>query len=194
MPWNAGRPVTGGALVSAEIRENFAVLKTRVLDSGELDLSAVNFTPLLGLGKLTFARSTADFVKNNDTTLANVTGISFAVAVNEVWAFLCLLKGLTTTTANWKLAVTVPASPTAVWYGHDRPSNIGLGATATGGTALVREGVTTSPGTEEMLIISGLIRNGANAGTVQLQAAQNTAQVFDTRIRAESFVLALKVA
>jgi hypothetical protein len=193
MVWHAGKPATDDPLVSADIRENFAVLKTRISDAGELDLSAVNFVSVLGLGKLIFGRSTADFTKNNDTTLANVTGVSFAVAASEVWAFLCVLKGLTTTTANWKLAVTVPAAPTAVWYGHDRPSNVGIGATATGGTAIIREGVTASPGTEEMLLVFGLLRNGVNAGTVQLQAAQNTTQVFDTKIRAESFVLGLKV-
>jgi hypothetical protein len=190
--WNPGETVTA-ALMNIHVRDNLNILKTRILDSGELDFSQLNFLTALGLGKLIFSRVTSDFTKNNDTTLANVSGLSFALSASEVWAFLFIMKGLTTTTANWKLAVTAPTSPTAIWYGHDRVTNIGIGATATAGTALPREGVTASPGTEEMLLVHGLIRNGANAGSVQLQAAQNTAQVFDTKIRAESFVVALKV-
>lgn len=197
MPWNAGKPMTGESLVSVDIRENFALLKTRVLDTGELDYSGLTAAELLtrlGLGKLIFARSTADFIKNANTTLGNVAGLVFAVAANEQWEFIFVLKGITTTAAHWKLAVTVPAAPTSIWYGHEKTTNIGIGATATGGTAILREGVTVSPGTEEHLYVRGLLRNGANAGNVQLQMAQVNSEAFATTIRADSYVVARRVA
>lgn len=155
--------------------------------------SAVTHT-VAPIGAAEINRCTAALTKNNNTTLADVTGLAFAVAANETWAFRFVLKGVSTTTAHWKFAVTGPSAPTAVWYGHGRPSNIGIAATDTLATEILREGITADPGTEEMIEIAGYIRNGANAGTIQLQAAQQTAQVFNTIIRAESYVIAHREA
>lgn len=154
-------------------------------------LATFSTTPV---GAAKISRCTSALTKNNNTTVANITGLAFSVAASETWAFTFYLKGVTTTTANWKFAITGPTTPTAVWYGHAKPSNIGIAATDTLGTAVLREGVTASPGTEEMIQISGYIRNSTNAGTIQLQMAQNTAEVFDTIIRAESYVVALREA
>lgn len=142
------------------------------------------------LGIQLFARSTADFTKNNDTALANVTGLVFAVGANETWEFEFVMHGVSPAAADWKLSVTFPAAPTAVRYGLDNPSNIGASSANAGGASLLRE----STGVEEMLIVRGLIRNGANAGNVQVQMAQNTLTVGDTIIRSDSFVVARRIA
>jgi len=143
-----------------------------------------------GVGATYYTASTAAFTKNANTTLSDVTGLAFPVSANEVTAFRFVLKGVSTTTADWKFALTGPASPTAVWYGAMSSMDVPTtAAVAAFGSAVAAGGATV----EDTLIVHGLLRNGANAGTVQLQAAQQTSDATNTIIRAESYVLAERV-
>lgn len=152
-----------------------------------------NFTSApIGLNSWLFARSTGDVTKNNSTVLADVTGLTFAIGANETWIYLFLLHGFSGTTPDMKLALTFPAAVTAVRYGF-----VGAGAPNAGG------GSTSTPGTglfygtsalEESIWMFGIVRNGTNGGNVQLQMAQQTADVSNTIIRADSNVIAIRVA
>lgn len=144
-----------------------------------------------GLSGILFSRATGDFTKNNNVTLGDVTGLSFAIGANEVWTFRFSMKAVSAGAADFKFAVTGPAAPTAVIYGViNANASIGTSAAAAFGTAVS----TGSGAAEEWVVVEGVVRNGANAGTIQLQFAQNTLNVSDSIIRAESFVVAHHVA
>jgi hypothetical protein len=144
-----------------------------------------------GLSGILFARSTSDFTKNANITLTDVTGLSFAVGANDIWHFRFVLRGESSTAAGWRFTLTGPAAPTAVWFGigstQDAPS-AGAGTTFTG---IVAAG--GAAGTSQLYEVVGLLRNGANAGTVQLQAAQNASDATNSIIRAESYVIAQRL-
>lgn len=146
----------------------------------------------LGLGMVVFSRSTADATFNANTTLANITGCSFVVGANETWIFEFVMSGKSSDIADYKLALTGPAAPTSINYSvissQDAPTTSAVTAF---GSAAAASG---AAGTEQGLLLNGILRNGANAGTVQLQAAQLVSDATDTVIRANSYVRAWRVA
>lgn len=152
--------------------------------------AGVKFPSTNTLANLIYARSSSDFTKNNNTTLGDVTGLSFAVGASEVWTFRFSLKAISAGAADFKFALTGPSAPTAVIYGViNANASISTSAASAFATAIS----TGSGGSEEWVIVEGTLRNGANAGTVQLQFAQNTLNASDSIIRAESYVMAWKI-
>lgn len=143
-----------------------------------------------GLGMPVFARLASNFTKNNSVTLADVTALSFTVAANETWAFEVVVFGVSTVAADWKFDFTGPAAPTAVFVGVTGSMDL---PTTSAVNAFSSAFVAGAGGVQEQLIIRGLLRNGANAGTVQLQAAQNTLDVSTTTIFAESYLIAWRL-
>lgn len=143
------------------------------------------------IGVPTFARSTSNFTKNANTTLGDVTGLAFTVGANEVWAFQFVMRGITAAAAGAKFTLTGPSAPTAVWFGCD--DNHGV-ATASSVAAFGSAVVQTGAGADKTWVVSGLLRNGANAGTVQLQMAQTTSDPTNTIIYAESYVIAWRIS
>jgi hypothetical protein len=138
------------------------------------------------IGIPNYVRLTSDFTKNNTTTLADVTNFNFAVVANGEYHFRFVMKCVSSAAAGFKFAVTGPADPTGVIYGTYGSNTVGsAGAAVAFGTAIFG----TSATVEEMIVVEGYVRNGANAGTVQLQFAQTSATVVDTIIRAESFLI-----
>lgn len=111
------------------------------------------------------------------TTLANVTGLSFAVAATTCYEFrfLVLFQSAATTT-GLKLGVTCPASPTAFAYGIRTPiAADGAGGEWQGwgtasGDAVTGTGVQAA-NTVYVAEVFGVLRTGATSGTLQLQAA-----------------------
>lgn len=121
------------------------------------------------------ARSTSATTYVSNTTFSNVTGLSAAVAANQVYKVRGRLKITgANTTHDVKVQFTLPAGATIEWSLYaittsqtanpvsvDMSSNSGSIARGTiGGTMTY--------------LIDGFITTGANAGTAQLQAAQNT--------------------
>ena len=134
-------------------------------------------------------RKSADQIVNNSTTLVNDTHLFFAVGANEVWWFSIFLRTKSGTTPDFKWAFTAPD-----------------GATITSGACC---GVGGSPVNE----LSGLTGfnfggTGANAvkdwwniaiiagtaGNIQFQWAQNTADASDTKVLANSCIIAHRLA
>ncbi len=130
------------------------------------------------------------------TTYADITAttgnLAFAIGANEVWEVEWHLYVTTEVAGGYKFQVTGPATPTAVQLGAgyqgNEVDNVGTGqgrgwndvvvrAIAFSGNILsVAGGVGT--GLEQRvgtIVIRGLIVNGANAGTITLQGAQNSA-------------------
>jgi hypothetical protein len=147
------------------------------------------------LGVPTYSRCDTTLTKNASTTLEDVSGLAFSVGASEVWAFQFYLYGRSSSTANFKFTLTGPSSPTAVRFGGLNPAAAG-GVTSGDafGDVIALWGIGAAPSVDQGAIIHGLLRNGANAGTVQLQFAQNSSQAADSIIYVESYVLAWRIS
>lgn len=122
------------------------------------------------------ARSTAATTFTSNTTLANLTGLSCAMAANQVYKIRgCIKVSGANATHDLKIGVTLPAGATIVWACYagntsmtGQPVSIDMGTTtATSHTRGTFAGGTT-------LLIEGFITVAGTAGTVQMQGAQNT--------------------
>ena len=166
--------------------------------SGTKTLSAqVAFTGLpTGIGSFVTSYATGNTTKNNNTTLVNVTGLSFAVAANQTYEFTFIIHFVTSTVAGLKVTLTGPAAPTGLRYGI--PSNGAQSGSPNSLAAFASTMVVfpsgSASGSDMCLAVSGQLRNGANAGTVQFQFAQSTGEVSDTIVYAESSLMAWRVA
>lgn len=152
---------------------------------------------LSGLTSLQFVRKTANETVNNSSTLQNDDTLLAALAANEVVAFICQIWFSSATAADIKLAFTTPAAATIVWAGAG-----GFQFTTAEGAALF-QAVETSGGSASIggrgagdkrtITLIGLVANGANAGNLTLQWAQDTADASDTIVYANSWLLPLRV-
>lgn len=178
--WNAGEVVTA-ALMNLHVRDNLNVLKTSIWDDGLLKPPG-------------FVRKTADQSFISNTTLADLTDLSFAIGANETWIFQVVLFCEANPSGDFRLSVTGPAAPTGVYFGVTANNNTNSGnmADSTFGNPLTVQ--STGSGNPEQLIMNGIIRNGANAGTVQIQGAQLTSFATATRFFADSYLTAWKAA
>ena len=127
---------------------------------------------------------------NNSVTLVDVTGISFAVGANQTWAFQVYIGGVSTNVANYRFAFTGPSAPTAVRYGLVGGAVIGNTSVSSFGSSVIASGGSQDHG----IVLFGRLRNGANAGTVQLQWAQSTAEASNSYIYAETYYIATRLA
>jgi hypothetical protein len=147
-------------------------------------------------------RVTADNTANNTATFANVTNMSIALAANDVWMLDMVLIGESPTAADIRYAWTFPVDCTMRW-GNRGSAQDNAGLDPSGGampTTYNLDGpITWQPsfsGHAAAVPISmyGLVTNGANAGTLQLQFSQLVATVADTHVRAGTFMNATKVS
>lgn len=136
------------------------------------------------------AKMTSD-VTTISGTFVNVTGMSFAIGANETWSFAMYLFAAAGNVANCEVAINGPAAPTAVKFTLQQ----------TGATPLTRQssaydsglsGITIDPSTTKAYILSGIVRNGATAGTVILRI--RSLDLAATGIAATSYVTAQKIS
>lgn len=112
---------------------------------------------------------------NATTIFTNVPGLSFPVAANTNYKVRCDLDYLTnnTTTGGLQIQWTGPASPTAVTYDaaiYNTPANVNSNVTQVFSGAL-SGGIPNSTTSAFIATTTMTLRNGVNAGTIQLQAA-----------------------
>ena len=167
-------PTSGGAA-----DPTFRSLVTADLPSG---------TALSGIPKL-IRNGTIDTV-NNTTTFADATEMSFAIAADEIWAIVLHLRYNSGITPDIKIQFT---QPTGSAYriegtGIDAAFATTIHQNSTGSLAWA------GTGGNYAITLHGVVDNGANAGTVQLQFAQNTANASDTSILTETWMLAYRLA
>jgi len=138
-------------------------------------------------------RKTANQSVTNSTALVNDTHLKFALLANEVWLFEALLFVGGPTAGDIKVAFTVPAGATLSWGG------VGLDLAAAANTAVqVLNAQTASGGawglglqgvgTTVSIKLWGTVVNGANAGDLQMQWAQNTADAAGTTVGVNSWL------
>jgi len=145
-------------------------------------------------GGATIVRKTADEIVNNSTTLQNDDHLLLAVGANEVWSFFAYLKVISQTGTpdikfDWSLPTggviqSLPHDDIAVLAANTPIAPIGAGTNFT---------FALPANSERIALVWGLYVGGANAGNVQLQWAQITATAEDTKVLANSFLIAHKI-
>jgi hypothetical protein len=140
---------------------------------------------IVGLTKV--VRKTAETqAVNNSTVLVDDDALLFAIAANETYVADFHLDISTNIAAGFKAAITVPAGATLKFQVEIlAAAAIGIvGSTTVSGTAV---------GATALIIQAHLhvcIVNGATAGNVQLQWAQNVVIVADTKVLVNSYLRA----
>ena len=120
------------------------------------------------------SRMVASAYTNATTTATNITGLSFSVAVNVNYAMRCdLYYQGSTTTAGLDITLTGPASPKSIFYSYDESAtatSVQSSVANTFATKLTGKATVTAITNQRAVVTMGL-RNGANAGTVQVQGS-----------------------
>lgn len=131
-----------------------------------------------GTGFATLAKSAAD-QPFTSTSLANVTGLAFTAQPATAYQFGVLLPVTSAaTTTGWQFGFTGPAGVASFIAVQEYQSSATAWTSATltglGGFTLVTAAYVAAP-TPILVRISGLLVNGPNAGSVQLQARTEVA-------------------
>jgi len=153
-------------------------------------LPAISGASLTGIatGDTYVFRSSDSAAVNNSTTFVDDGVLEFAVAANKIYVGRFVVWVTSDAAVDYKFQLTGPASPTQVRY---------CAYLMAGSSPVTMSGVksdfsqaanTTSGGTDNLVVCEFSINNGANAGTVKWQFAQNAIGVVDTKNLKGSFV------
>jgi len=204
-PTFTGSPVlpTGTTGVKQSAGDN----STKLATTSYVDSLSGN--SLSGVAKI--IRRTADTAARNSgntgTTLTNddATGgtLAWAIAANEVWFFQAfIIFNAANVTMDCKVGWSVPASCTMLWAAVGTPPgnypSWAIDLTATTPSALAIEsgnmsfdsGAATNSGAQ----FAGTVINSTNAGTVTFQWAQATSNASNLVVKANSLIIANRVA
>ena len=145
---------------------------------------------ILNLVKL--IRKTADETVNNSAVLQDDNELFLPMLANEVWQITLSLIVNSSAVADLKLGFTAPAGAAMYSYSrYIREDNVVCDGFASLAATLLLRGV----GANEMpIFLTGIVINGANAGNFQIQWAQATAEVSDTKVLTNSYIIAHKMA
>jgi hypothetical protein len=133
-----------------------------------------------------YVRKASDETVNNSADLQNDNDLLFPVGTNETWAFNIFLIHNSGTTPDIKFAMSVPSGASSFSSCH---------GVNVGGTTYVAAMPATLAGTgsNHPGEIHGVVRTGGTSGNVILQWAQNIANSSDTKIIANSILMAWRV-
>lgn len=135
------------------------------------------------------ARKTLDETVNNTSTLQNDNHMSASVIANAVYEMRmrAIVNGGTTPDIKFGWTYPVGLTMSVHFFEGSTPS--------TAASVLQGPGIeTTVPAfstiaADQIIIIEGLVIVGANAGTLQLQWAQNVATASNTTVKINSYLL-----
>lgn len=136
-------------------------------------------------------RKTADETIVSSTVLQDDDHLVLAIGANEVWHIRLILLYTSPAAADIKYSWTIPVGATITW-GNMHPVENAYELYDTSGTTTA--GVSTSGGTRDITFADIIVINGANAGNVQFQWAQNTSNVGNTKVLANSCLIGWKIA
>jgi hypothetical protein len=141
---------------------------------------------------LTIVRKTADETVNNSTTLQNDDHLLLAIAANEVWLVEAILYYISAgATPDLKVAWALPTGATGFYLGWGLGYNDAVYIVSQSSTYSLIFG---TEWTARIAIVKLLVINGATAGNIQLQWAQNTATAENTKMLTNSCLIAHKLA
>ena len=125
----------------------------------------------------TVVYTTADVTDNSGSnTYIDITGLSFSVAANkDYWFEADLVVAASVGTVGCGVQVTGPAAPTQVTFSYITRDNAGLFDQFSANAFSTAMMPANTPVARQVSKLSGIVRNGANSGTVQLQFATSNA-------------------
>jgi hypothetical protein len=119
----------------------------------------------------------------SSTTFVDDGALSFAVAANKTYAFRAVYT-VAYGAGGYKIAVNGPSSPTRLRVAtFSTPSNL-----ASSSYDQSVGGVNTGTGSPQLVTITGVFVNGANAGTLAMRVAQGTSDAAASTFEAGSFL------
>lgn len=138
-------------------------------------------------------RTTSQTVNNSNITVNDDT-LYFSVAANEWWEFQYGLIVDSSAVADFNYEFVAPIAAVGA---HSAQSHTVGGGQTTVWCAFDSTQVSYGNGAGSPVLAAvgmGLIRNGANAGTLQLKWAQNTPEVSDTKLVEGSYLIGRKLS
>jgi hypothetical protein len=174
------------ALTGGEIIANAWLIL--VYDTTNTNFQIIGYLPPAFLEQVRAYKAT-DQTVTSSTSLVNDTALSFAIAASEAWQFeLDLYSTFDGGAASGiKAAFTVPSGATLQWL----PTAVSIPITTSGSSQILAAGGGAT--TTWMGKLIGQVINSTNAGTVQLQWAQNTSDATATALKAGSSLLATRL-
>ena len=153
-------------------------------------ITVTNLMAAAGGGGATCAFKPSDESVTSSTALQNDDDLLFAIGANEEWAFQLYIVHNCSSDYDLAYAITVPAGCT-VYYGHDSPGDYSVYGTSnmqasSSGETCYSAGV---DGLKQILIY-GIAKNGATAGNVQFQFAQQASGGTASIVKAGSGLVA----
>jgi len=156
-------------------------------------------------GLATIVRKTADETVNNSTTLQNDDHLLLAIAANEVWLInLFLLWTSPTAGVYLKTGWSYPAGCSIKWGTEIQLASTNKAYWSSAVTTASKPALLTETSTWSDILgandaidgvhLTAIVINGANAGTLNFQWAQATAAPEDTKVLANSCLIAHKLA
>jgi len=135
---------------------------------------------------LTFARiiKTVDETINNNDTLQDDNELFVALLANTNYSFLLYLISISSAVADIKTAFSLPAGATG-----EILTNVMRAGGSVPMADITTEDSHTSDGTNSLNSFFGKVNMGGTAGNMQLQWAQNTAEVSNTSVLQGSLLL-----
>lgn len=130
-----------------------------------------------------FVEKTLDQTLNNSAVLQNDTALFLAVPANTKWELNGVIRFNSGTTPDFRAKFTVPALATLKWNIFAQATTW-LGFQQDETTTAVIDGLAASVAAQ----INGVLTVGANAGNLQLQWAQGTANVSNTIVQIGSYL------
>lgn len=118
----------------------------------------------------TLVKATANQSVTNSSTLVDSSYLTFSVAASTTYTARFVVFFITNNSADFKYAITGPASPTIVNYKDAYQTATTASSTSFGTSVQV-----LSPTGQSRVVVDLLVQNGSNAGTVTFQFAQDVA-------------------
>ena len=135
-----------------------------------------------------YIRKTADETVNNSTTVQNDNDLKITVAASEIWAIYLFILHNSSAVADFKIGFSDPGGgATLRWAAVSGSTPVALNAIAS------TENI-AGAGADRKVDYAGVYVGGTAAGTLNFQWAQQTAEVSDTKVLANSYILAFKLA
>ena len=132
------------------------------------------------------ALKVGDQTVNNSSTLVNDTNLFCSVVANAWYAYELHLTQNSNATANFKINFTMPAGAVMIRSNYLNTTGAAIQHAPFTGASI---GGLTGAAADAALDVWGSFTIGANAGTLQLQWAQNVANASNTIVRDGSFLV-----
>ena len=152
-------------------------------------LQSTGTAPAYAIG-MTIVPSTANQTVTSSIALVNDTVLKFSVSANTIYGFKFVLCFTYAAAGGFLLQLTGPAAPTSVVYTALINDNVTQNAAfvQSAFSQSTNSTVFNTSATAGFFIYEGVLQNGSNAGTVQLQFAQGVSSGTATTRLAGSYV------